>query len=170
MAPWQPSKYTRAQLEERRLAAQSVIQAGGQTNQQVADRFGVSIHTVYTWKERLKKQGSLEATTTPGRPGRLTPLQQQQIGTLLQEGARAFGFPDDTWTTPRVRAVIGRHLGVWYHPDHVRKLLHGLGFSPQRPSKGALEQNETAVRTWVQTTRPAVEKKGRARRDPGVSG
>ncbi|WP_211214848.1 helix-turn-helix domain-containing protein [Deinococcus aquatilis] len=159
MVPWQPSKYTRAQLEERRLAALSVIQAGGQTNQQIANQFGVSVHTIYTWKERLKRQGGLEATVTPGRPGRLTPEQRQQIGTLLQEGARAFGFPDDTWTTPRVREVIGRRLSVWYHPDHVRKLLHQQGFSPQRPSKGALEQNETAVRTWVRTTRPEVEKK-----------
>jgi putative transposase len=169
MVPWQPSKYTRAQLEERRLAALPVIQAGGQSNQQIADQFGVSIHTIYTWKQRLNKQGGLEATVTPGRPGRLTPEQRQQIGTLLQEDARTFGFPDDTWTTPRVREVIGRRLGVWYHPDHVRKLLHQQGFSPQRPSKGALEQNETALRTWVQTTRLEVEKKGRARRDPGVS-
>ena len=47
MAPWHPSKYTRAQLEERRLAALDMIQAGGHTNQQIADHFGVSIHTVY---------------------------------------------------------------------------------------------------------------------------
>lgn len=162
MAQWQPSKYTRIQLEERRLAALKVIQAGGQTNQHIADQFGVSVHTVYTWKERLKRQGGLEATVTPGRPARLTTAQRGQISTLLQEGALAHGFPDITWTTPRVREVIGRHLGVWYHVDHVRKLLHSLGFSPQKPGKGALEQNEQAVRTWVQSTRPGVEKKGRA--------
>ncbi|WP_205684195.1 IS630 family transposase [Deinococcus sp. LM3] len=159
MAPWHPSKYTRAQLEERRLAALNMIQAGGHTNQQIADHFGVSIHTVYTWKERLKRQGGLEATPTTGRPARLTPEGQQKISTLLQEGALAHGFPDSTWTTARVREVIGRHLDVWYHVDHVRKVLHRLGFSPQKPGKGALEQNEEAVRTWVQTTRPGVEKK-----------
>lgn len=142
MASWHPSKYTRAQLEERRLAALKIIQAGGQTNQQIADQFGVSIHTVYTWKERLKKQGGLEATPTPGRPARLTTEQRDRICTLLQEDARAHGFPDPTWTAPRVRDVIGHHVGVRYHPDHVRKLLHQLGFSPQRPSKGAVEQNE----------------------------
>ena len=170
MALWQPSKYTRVQLEERRLAALPAIQAGGQTNQQIADRFGVSVHTVYTWKERLKKQGGLEATVTPGRPARLTDEQRAQISTLLQEGALAQGFPDITWTTPRVRDVIGRHLGVWYHVDHVRKLLHRLGFSPQKPGKGALEQNEQAVPTWAQITRPEVEKKGRAGRHTRLSG
>lgn len=170
MVPWQPSNYTRAQLEERRLAALKVMQAGGQSNQQIADQFGVSIHTVYTWKERLKRQGSLNATPTPGRTARLTSEQQQTLCTLLQEGALAHGFPDLTWTTPRVREVIGRHFSVWYHVDHVRKLLHRLGFSPQKPGKGALEQNEQAVQTWVQTTRPEVEKKGRAGRHPRLSG
>ena len=56
MAPWYPSKYTCAQLEERRLAALNITQAGGHANKQIADHFGVSSHTVYTWKERLKRQ------------------------------------------------------------------------------------------------------------------
>ena len=61
MAPWHPSKYTRAQLEERRLAALNMIQGGGHANKQIADYFGVFIHTIYTWKERLKRQGVLLA-------------------------------------------------------------------------------------------------------------
>lgn len=159
MTQWQPSKYTRAQLEERRLSALQAIQAGGKTNQQLADEFGVSLHTIYTWKERFRDRGSLEATITTGRPSRLSAAQRDQICTLLERGAQTHGFPDDTWTTPRVRDVIGRELGIWYHVDHVRKLLHQFDFSPQRPSKGALEQNEQAVRTWVQITLPGVEKK-----------
>jgi len=84
VAPWHPSKYTRAQLEERRLAALELIRAGGQSNQQIASHFGVSIHTVYTWKERLKRQGGLEATPATGRPACLTLGQQQTISTFLQ--------------------------------------------------------------------------------------
>jgi len=84
VAPWHPSKYTRAQLEERRLAALELIRAGGKSNQQIASHFGVSIHTVYTWKERLKRQGGLEATPATGRPACLTLGQQQTISTFLQ--------------------------------------------------------------------------------------
>jgi transposase len=29
--------------------------------------------------------------------------------------------------------VIQAEFGVAYHPGHARKLLHGLGFSVQRP-------------------------------------
>ena len=54
MALWHPSKYTRAQLKERRLAALEMIQVGGQTNQRLADHFGESIHTVYTWKVAVR--------------------------------------------------------------------------------------------------------------------
>ena len=170
MAQWQPSRYSRTQLEERRLEALKVIQAGGKTNQQIADQFGVSLNTIYTWKERLRDRGSLEATPTPGRPSRLSSAQFDQISTLLKEGALSHGFPDETWTTPRICELIGRHFDIWYHPDHLRKLLHRLGFSPQRPSKGAVEQDQQLVRTWVQTTRPELEKKGRGRRDLGVPG
>jgi len=136
-----------------------MIRAGGQSNRQIADHFGVSIHTVYTWKERLKRQGGVEATLRRVVPLALTSGQRQTISTLLQEGALVHGFPDVTSTTPRVRELIGHALGVWYHVDHVRKVLHLLGFSPQKPGQGAFEQNEQAVRTWVQTTRPEVEKK-----------
>ena len=170
MSPWQPSKYTRAQLEERRLQALKVIQAGGHTNQQVADQFGVSIHTVYSWKERLRRQGGVESTPTTGRPSRLSAAQLDHLRTLLQEGALVHGFPDSTWTTLRIRDLIGRHLDVWYHHDHVRKVLQQLGFSCQRPGKAALEQNEQLVRTWVQTTLPELGKKGGGGRDAGVSG
>jgi len=39
-----------------------MIQADGQSNRQIADHFGVLIHTVYTWKEQLKRQGGVEST------------------------------------------------------------------------------------------------------------
>ncbi|WP_217218498.1 winged helix-turn-helix domain-containing protein [Deinococcus peraridilitoris] len=160
IASWQPSKYSRVQLEERRLAALEWLQASTATHKEIAEHFGVSVKTVSSWKERLKKNGTLQATVAQGRTPFLTQEQHDQVRTLLREGPLAHGFPDDTWTTPRVRELIGRNLNVWYHRDHVRKLLHALGFTPQKPDGRAVERNDQRIMTWVEQVHPELEKKG----------
>lgn len=54
--------------------------------------------------------------------------------------------------------VIQRRFGVSYHPDHVGKLLHGLGFSCQYPEHLARERNEEAIRQWRLAEWPRVKK------------
>lgn len=170
MAEWHPSKYSRAQLEERRLAAIPWLQGGQHSQQAIAQHFGVSVHTVSNWKKRLKRTGSLQATVTTGRPSRLTAAQLEQVRTLLREGALHHGFPDPTWSTRRVTDLIGRHFDVWYHPDHVRRILRQLGFTPQMPDGRAAERNELRIASWKEQVAPALGKKGRAGRNPGVPG
>ena len=161
MSGWQPSHLSRAQLEERRLAALEWIKRGTYKNQEIADHFGVSVHTVYTWKARLKQNGSLQATVARGASSRLTPAQREQLRTLLQDGALHHGFPDETWTTKRVTELIGRHFDVWYHHDHVRKVLRKLGFTPQMPDGRAAERNELRIASWREQVLPELEKKDR---------
>ncbi|GGL94223.1 hypothetical protein GCM10010840_35290 [Deinococcus aerolatus] len=72
MSGWQLTRYSRAQLEERRLAALEWVARGTHKNQAVADHFGVSVHTVYSWRGRLKRNGSLQATVASGPTSRLT--------------------------------------------------------------------------------------------------
>ncbi|WP_339098145.1 winged helix-turn-helix domain-containing protein (plasmid) [Deinococcus sp. VB343] len=129
MSSWQPKRYSRTQLEERRLAALEWIERGEHKNQEIADHFGVSVHTVYSWKARRKRNGTLQATVAPGPVSRLDAEQLDQLRTLLREGALLHGFPDETWSTRRVTDLIGRHFDVWYHHDHVRKILRKLGFT-----------------------------------------
>ncbi|WP_218921231.1 IS630 family transposase [Deinococcus proteolyticus] len=159
MSGWQPSHFSRAQLEERRLAALEWIKRGEHKNQEIADHFGVSVHTVYTWKARLKQNGNLQATVARGASSRLTPAQHEQLRTLLREGAMQHGFPDETWTTKRVAELIGRHFDVWYHHDHVRKILRKLGFTPQMPDGRAAERNELRIASWQEQVLPELEKK-----------
>ncbi|KEF35590.1 DNA-binding protein [Deinococcus sp. RL] len=162
---WRPSTLTRDQLEERRLYAQQLLATGEVSPRQIAETVGVSESTVRTWKQRLRERGSLQATRAGGPPQRLSPEQRTRLGELLRAGPLAAGYPDARWTTSRMREVIGLRFEVWYHADHVRKLLHQLGFSPQKPEPRALERNEQAIQTWVEHTLPELEKKGRAGRD-----
>lgn len=158
---WLPSHLTRAQLEERRLHFLQLLETQQHSTQELAEFLGVSMSTIRTWKHRLRQRGTdaLQATVTAGRAPALSQEQRNTLKGLLTEGAHVHGFPDASWTTFRVRDVIGRHFEIWHHRDHVRRILHQLGFSRQKPDKRALEQNPEAVATWIQTTLPELKKK-----------
>lgn len=158
---WLPSQLTRPQLEERRLHFLQLLEADQHTTQELAEFLGVALSTIRHWKYRLRHQGSdtLRATVTSGRPQALSEEQRDTLKHLLHQGAQVHGFPDATWTTLRVRDVIGRHFNIWHHRDHVRRILHQMGFSRQKPDKRALEQDPNAVATWIHTTIPELKKK-----------
>ena len=159
---WRPTYLSRNQLEERRLAGQALLQAGNLTTQRIAEHLGVDDGTVRHWKRKLRHHGehALKAKTGGGRPRQLTAEQETLLGELIDQGAKAYGFDNDQWTSPRVREVIGQQFGIWYHVDHVYKLLIKLGFSVQKPGKKAVERDEGSIRTWARTKGTEVGKKG----------
>jgi transposase len=57
-----------------------------------------------------------------------------------------------------VAELIRQRLGVDYHVDHVGRLLHELGWSPQKPVRRAVERDERAIRRWVREDWPRVKK------------
>jgi transposase len=78
---------------------------------------------------------------------------------ILLEGAQAAGYPSDLWTCRRVAEVVARRFGVEYHPGHVARLLHGLGWSPQKPQRRAIERDDQRVQAWIKQDWPRVKKK-----------
>jgi transposase len=79
---------------------------------------------------------------------------------VLLKGAKAFGYDTDLWTCPRIAEVIRGRFGVRYHVDHVGRLLHSLGWSPQRPQRRAAERDEQKVRHWIKGTWVLIKKNG----------
>ena len=77
---------------------------------------------------------------------------------LLKQGAMAYGYRTELWTTQRISVLIERRFGVKYHRNHIGKLLHQLGWSHQKPERRAIERNEAAIVQWKRTVWPAVKK------------
>lgn len=64
------------------LRARMMLLAGeGESNRQIAIRFGVKPHTVGAWRARFEAEGceGLRDIRRPGRPVRITPAQKQKI-------------------------------------------------------------------------------------------
>jgi transposase len=149
-----------AELENRRFEAIALLEKGYQPVE-VARKLGVDRRSVRRWKASKKTRGllALKAKPSPGRPSWLESQQKEKLRNKILQGAKASGFVTDLWTCPRVAEVIHRQFKVRYHVDHVSRLLHSLGFSPQRPERKALERNEKGIRRWVKVRWPDVKKK-----------
>jgi transposase len=147
------------ELERRRRRAIDLLNQGLMPVE-VAQRVGVDRRSVRRWHAAYRKKGgaALTARPAPGRPPVLDRPAQRQLERLLLKGAVAAGFSTDLWTCPRVAQVIERRFGVRYHVDHVGRLLHGLGWSPQKPERRALERDDGAIRRWVRQQWPRVKK------------
>ena len=148
------------ELEQRRLRALALLDEG-LLPAEVARRVGVDRRSVRRWKAAARRRGEagVRAKPAPGRPSKLTARHKRSLQTLLLKGAQAAGFDTDLWTCPRVAEVIARRLSVHYHVDHVGRLLHELGWTPQKPTRRAVERDEEAIPRWVHKAWPRVKKR-----------
>jgi len=151
------------ELERRRTRAIALLKEG-LAPVEVAHRLGVDRRSVRRWKAAHRAHGvaGLHAKPAPGRPSALDSKQKRHLEQLLLKGAAAAGFPTDLWTCPRVAKLISDRFDVEYHVDHVGRLLHALGFSPQKPERRAIERDEAAIEQWVKERWPRVKKTPRA--------
>lgn len=151
------------ELERRRKRAIDLMQQGYRPVD-VAQMVGVDRRSVRRWNAAYRAQGldGISSKPASGRPAKLDARARRKLDAILLKGARAAGFPTDLWTCPRVAEVIRSRLGVGYHVDHVCRLLHSLGWSPQKPVRRAVERDEDLIQGWVKTQWPRIKKKPRA--------
>jgi transposase len=156
-------KGSAAVLEARRQRAMQLLRAKVSLHE-VARRIGCAASSVMRWRDALRRGGqrALRVRSAPGRPPKLTAKQRQVLVRLLAQGATAHGYRTELWTTARVAELIGRRFGVYYHRDHVGRLLHQLGWSHQKPERRAAERDEAAIARWKRVQWPAVKKRPRA--------
>ena len=153
---WQPTRLTREQREERRLAAARLLRGKGASQAAIARELGVSRASVTRWKLRLEQEGlrGLRRRAAPGRASALTAAQWRQLFRILGRGAQAAGFETDRWTQCRIAAVIRREFGVRYHFHSLSRALRAQGWSPQRPIPRAKERDEAIIAAWLRRDWP----------------
>jgi len=157
---YKPSERAR-RLEARRLKAAAYFKEG-KPQIWVARHFNVSRPTAHDWfwRWREKGVGALKATKPSGVKPKLLKSQFKSVEKILLTGPLKSGYPTDLWTLPRIAEVIKKETRIVYHPGHVSKLMHMLGWSSQRPVRRARERDEQAIAQWRKKTWPTIQKKG----------
>lgn len=138
-----------------------VLNAEGRTSGDVAAILKAPRSKVSEWLARYEQhgiEGLLEGQRS-GRPPELSAAQRQQLGDILDSGPVAYGLDCGVWTSPMIAWLIEEEFGVAYHPGHVRKLLHRLGFSVQRPRRVLARADADAQLRWRRRTYPNLKKK-----------
>jgi transposase len=132
----------------------------GKRQADVAGALDVSAETASEWY-RLWSQGGRAALAGAGRAGRRPRLSDEQLAEVvaaLKQGPRGNGFATDLWTLARVADVIEATTGVRYGQTQTWEILRRrLGWSRQRPARRALERDDAAIATWVETEWPRIK-------------
>ena len=146
---------TALELERRRRRAVRLLESG-YTLTAVARKVGAAVSAVWQWRETWRRQGpqGLTARPAPGRPPKPTPPQRRRLPALLAAGPRAYGYPNDRWTTRRLAAVIEREFGIAYHPAHLSRILAAHGWRYQKHAGTAAPGSRTARHRWAARKKP----------------
>jgi len=147
-------------LENRRKKAMELLLREKISLHEVARRVGCHASSVMRWRDRREAQGEegLKVRSSPGRPLRLSNEQRNQLLELLLRGPGTFGWRTEVWTTRRIAELIEKQFHVSYHPDHVGRIMHALGWTHQKPDRRAIERNEQAIEDWKRTDWERVKK------------
>lgn len=132
----------------------------GRPKTEVAAIFGVTRQAIHGWVA-LQKRGGTQALRAKrrGRPvgGRLSSKQQRLICGLIEDHCPdQLKLPFFLWTREAVGHLIHRRLGVELSVWTVGRLLGRWGFTPQKPSRRAFEQDPQAVASWLKRKYPAI--------------
>ena len=146
-------------LEDRRRRALVLLDDGLSLNE-VGRRIGCNPSSVMRWRDARRRGGAdaLQVRFSPGRPLKLVAVQRKRLVRLLLKGPMSQGYRTNLWTTPRIAEMVEREFGVRYHPDHIGRLMHSLGWTPQKPERRALERNEDEIERWKQEEWPRIKK------------
>ncbi len=152
-------------LEARRRSALNLLTRGLSLNE-AARTLGCAPSSVMRWRDAVRRHGpaGLAVRVSPGRPPKLRATERRRLVKILLKGALAQGYTTDLWTTSRIAVVIRKTFRVDYHPDHIGRLLHQLGWTHQKPETRALERDEAAIERWTRVEWPGVKKRQAAGR------
>jgi transposase len=124
-------------------------------------------HVHSTWKRY--QDGGIDAVKAVqmGRPKgsgcKLTPEQQAKIKRLIVEKdpnqLKLVGF---LWDRKLVCELVRRQFGITMPVRTMGEYLSRWGFTAQRPKKKHYKQSETAVKNWLETEYPEIERNAKA--------
>src|SRR3954447_26431704 len=156
-----------ARREQVRLEAAEWIEEGA-TDREVAARFRVTRMSVNRWRRALAAARGARPPAPAPRPARasrgpagarcrLSRAQLDELQVLLDAGPAAEGWTDQSWTLPRIAAVVRTRFGVNYTLPGLDLLLHRLGWSVQVPARRAAERSEEQIVAWREETWPEIK-------------
>lgn len=123
---------------------------------------GVTTRSIYNWIKAYKYSGEKGLKIdNRGRPKgtQLKPWQCAQIVVLIKNYCPdELSMPFFLWTRDSVGSLILKKFGIKLSKWTVGRYLAKWGFSSQKPSRRAIEQNPVAINKWFEIEYPSIER------------
>lgn len=131
----------------------------------ISEFLGVHPNTVSEWWSEYIDAG--EAALYQQKRGRelgegrtLSPSEETTVETAIRgHFPEEYGIESALWTRKAVRALIEQLCEVKMPIRTVGEYLKRWGYSPQKPSQRAYEQDPKAVEQWLKETYPAIQRR-----------
>ncbi len=148
-------------LTELRKRGVTAVQAG-ESPAQVAAALRVNLRTLFRWLS-LHRHGGWDALDARKRGGRLRKLDGRAMrwlyNTLTGKNPLQFKFPFALRIVAMIQTLIRDRYGMRLSHSWVRRLLHQLGLSAQRPLWRAHQQDPAVVQRWMAEDDPAIQRR-----------
>ena len=134
---------------------------------EVAKIFGVSNNTITTWLKKYREQGTKglkdRKRGVKSEDKKLLSLKQEKEiqRIIIDKMPDQLKLPFALWNRKAVKDLILRKYGITLAINTTGDYLRSWGFSPQRPKKKAYEQNDQAVKNWLETEYPQIKKRAK---------
>lgn len=152
----------------RRKAVEMVL--SGTRQVEVAQLLGIHKDTVSRWVRKVRASGKkalLKRKRGKPRPFKLTKVQERKICRLIADKhPEQLKLPFALWTREAVRELILQRYGIKLAIRTMGTYLRKWGFTPQKPARQAIEQNDEKVKQWLEEEYPGIE--ARAKREKAV--
>lgn len=122
-----------AKAKIRLLAA--IFRKEGKTYDEIGQILKYPLTTIQDWLSLINIEGisrKIDIKQT-GKPKRLTEEQIEKLKPILLKSPEEHGYPFLFWTTKLVIQLIKEKYDVSYKVLQVRRILHRLGLSCQKP-------------------------------------
>jgi len=155
-----------AQEDLRRKVIRAI--RGGKKQVEVAKLFGVTRQAVGKWVKKYREggHGALRAQQRGRRRGgSLQSWQAAQIArTVVDRYPEQLKLPFFLWTREAVAELIKQRFGITLSIWTVGRYLGRWGFTPQKPTRQAFEQDPEQVRQWLEEKYPEIRRLARRRK------
>lgn len=144
--------------EALRIRAVQMVESG-ESPEKVIAVLGFHRSAIYQWIAKYREGGkdALKARAITGRPPKLTGKQLQWLhDAIVGKNPLQLKFEFALWTRDMVRELIRREFDLNLSTVSVGRLLHKLGFSPQKPLHRAYQQNPQLVLEWQARQLPRI--------------
>lgn len=156
---------TEAQYAMRKAAVKMVYSGKSQTY--VAEFFGVTRKSIYTWLKEYTQKGvkGLKSNTRGRRHGQKRTLETSQVvqirRIITDKCPEQMKLPFALWTRKAVQELIERQFGLYMPIRTVGEYLKRWGFTPQKPVRRAYQQQPQAVKKWLDEEYPKIQRRAK---------